>query len=230
MTHLYVCHFSSGHIKVGRSTKPEARIRSHADRVSCLNVTLIESRIFECAGCVVQSERVLIDRCAAVAGATIKNEWFEGLDFGTACDMAAEAARLVAAPVAATAPVASYAFAEDVPRGDPRYVYDGEGWLDMRADEPHWPDSAVMRWDLRQNDWFKIWPELVSHPCALLFAPIHPDRAGAPAFADWVKSWPRSFDATELVASMPESGQEIVHLIWPELRKRKDAPAVKAEA
>ncbi len=30
MSHLYVCHFSSGHIKVGRSIDPVARVAQHA--------------------------------------------------------------------------------------------------------------------------------------------------------------------------------------------------------
>lgn len=67
-------------------------------------------------------------------------------------------------------------------------------WVDHRPNEAHWPESAVMRWDLRQNDWHTIWPELVDHPCALLFAPLHPLRLGAPRFRDWVASWPDGFD------------------------------------
>ena len=51
-----------------------------------------------------------------------------------------------------------------------------------------------MRWDLRPDDWDKIWPELVDHPCALLFAPRHPERDGPPRFRDWVDSWPTGFD------------------------------------
>ena len=72
-------------------------------------------------------------------------------------------------------------------------------WVDHNPNEPHWPDSAVMRWDLRQQDWDRIWPELIDHPCAILFAPRHPNRNGAPRFKDWVESWPKKFDwKTEL--------------------------------
>lgn len=67
-------------------------------------------------------------------------------------------------------------------------------WVDHSPSEPHWPDSAVMRWDLRPKDWDKIWPELVDHPCAMLFAPIHPHRPGPKRFGDWVQSWPEGFD------------------------------------
>lgn len=66
-------------------------------------------------------------------------------------------------------------------------------WVDHHPSEPHWPDSGVMRWDLRQHDWHEIWPELIDHPCALLFAPRHPSRPGAPRFGDWVASWPINF-------------------------------------
>lgn len=27
-------------------------------------------------------------------------------------------------------------------------------------------DGLVMRWDLRPNDWWQIWPELIAHPDA----------------------------------------------------------------
>lgn len=67
-------------------------------------------------------------------------------------------------------------------------------WVDHSPSEPHWPDSAVMRWDLRQKDWDKIWPELIDHPCAILFAPRHPHRVGPRVFRDWVQSWPIGYD------------------------------------
>lgn len=67
-------------------------------------------------------------------------------------------------------------------------------WVDHTPSEPHWPDSAVMRWDLRQEDWDKIWPELIDHPCAILFAPRHPHREGPRVFRDWVQSWPTGYD------------------------------------
>lgn len=67
-------------------------------------------------------------------------------------------------------------------------------WVDHRPEEPHWPDSAVMRWDTRPDDWHNIWPELIDHPCALLFAPKHPHRSGPPVFKDWVQSWPADYE------------------------------------
>jgi hypothetical protein len=70
-------------------------------------------------------------------------------------------------------------------------------WVDHKPGELHWPDGAVMRWDLRPDDWHIIWPELIDHPCALLFAPQHPQREGAPKFRDWVGSWPEGFNWKE---------------------------------
>ena len=67
-------------------------------------------------------------------------------------------------------------------------------WTDTTPAEPIWPPSAVMRWDLRPDDWHLIWAELIDHPCALLFAPKHPHRPGPPRFLDWVQSWPAGFD------------------------------------
>ncbi|WP_042337319.1 hypothetical protein [Paraburkholderia fungorum] len=67
-------------------------------------------------------------------------------------------------------------------------------WVDTCPQEAHWPDSGVMRWDLRPDDWHEVWPELIDHPCAILFAPIHPHRDGPPRFKDWVSSWPEGYN------------------------------------
>lgn len=90
MESLYVCHFSNGHIKVGRSIDPIARVASHADRVACLGVELIEHHVIECVGRSIAAETALIQRCAANATQRNKNEWFVGLDFQDVCDWAAE--------------------------------------------------------------------------------------------------------------------------------------------
>nr|WP_023842380.1 hypothetical protein [Burkholderia sp. M701]BAO18837.1 hypothetical protein [Burkholderia sp. M701] len=74
--------------------------------------------------------------------------------------------------------------------GGPQVHY----WIDTCPGEAHWPDSGVMRWDLRPDDWHEVWPELLDHPCALLFAPKHPHREGPPKFADWINSWPDGYD------------------------------------
>lgn len=72
-------------------------------------------------------------------------------------------------------------------------------WVDKQPDEPHLPSHGAMRWDLRPDDWWEIWPDLLSHPCAYLFAPNHPERDGPPRFEDWVASWPPDADWEHLV-------------------------------
>ena len=83
--YLYVCHFSNGHIKVGRSIHPKSRIASHADRVACMGIELVEHHIVECAGHSAPAEAELIERCVELATRRNKNEWFEGLDYLDIC-------------------------------------------------------------------------------------------------------------------------------------------------
>lgn len=81
MEYLYVCHFSNGHIKVGRSATPNARIAQHEERVGCFGVSLVDACTMQCDGPILMAEATLIDRCATKASARHMNEWFEGLDF-----------------------------------------------------------------------------------------------------------------------------------------------------
>lgn len=90
MEYLYVCHFSNGHIKIGRSINPTARIASHTDRVACVGIELIEHRFFECVGYSGAAESRLIAYCAERATKRNKSEWFDGLDFEDVCEWAAE--------------------------------------------------------------------------------------------------------------------------------------------
>lgn len=92
MQSLYVCLFSNGHIKVGRSDKPFLRIATHADRVSCLGVAVVGQQVFECVGRASLAEAELIRRCVAAASKRNAVEWFEGLHFDTVCGWAMEAA------------------------------------------------------------------------------------------------------------------------------------------
>lgn len=89
---LYVCHFSNGHIKVGRSIDPVARIASHADRVACMGVELVERHVVECADSVGAREAILIAQCADAANTRHLNEWFVGLEFESVCEWANAAA------------------------------------------------------------------------------------------------------------------------------------------
>lgn len=92
MEYLYVCHFSNGHIKVGRSINPASRIASHVERVSCVGIELIEHHSALCVGRSAPAEAELISKCAELATAQYKNEWFSGIDFQDACAFANDAA------------------------------------------------------------------------------------------------------------------------------------------
>ena len=92
MSHLYVCLFSNGHIKVGRSVNALARISQHEERVSCLGVELVDYRVFDCVAHPGPAEAALIERCVDACSKRNKNEWFEGVDFDSACEWAAECA------------------------------------------------------------------------------------------------------------------------------------------
>jgi hypothetical protein len=86
--YLYVCHFSNGHIKVGRARYPVTRIGQHADRVACFGVILINSYSIECLGPVIGAESDLLNECKAHSTAQHLDEWFEGLDFKQVCGWA----------------------------------------------------------------------------------------------------------------------------------------------
>jgi DNA-binding transcriptional regulator YiaG len=86
MESLYVCQFSNGHIKVGRSIDPVSRIAAHADRVACMGVELVESHITRPLTDAARRESILIVLCTGSPGATrFKSEWFAGLDYPTVC-------------------------------------------------------------------------------------------------------------------------------------------------
>jgi len=97
MDYLYVCLFSNGLIKVGRSIDPISRVAVHADRVSCVGVHLLEYRCFLCGDQTPKRELQLIDACASAATDRFLNEWFEGLDFQDVCRWA-EAATAAVVP------------------------------------------------------------------------------------------------------------------------------------
>lgn len=92
MESLYVCLFSNGHIKVGRSVDPKSRMATHADRVACLGVELSDQFTVECVGPAAPRESLLIARCVEVALLRHQNEWFAGLDFLAVCEWAQECA------------------------------------------------------------------------------------------------------------------------------------------
>lgn len=79
--YLYVCEFSNGLVKVGRSVRPKTRISAHIDRLDCAGIGLTRHHIIECSGDVLQAEAALITWCKEAASAQNKNEWFYGVAF-----------------------------------------------------------------------------------------------------------------------------------------------------
>ena len=195
--YLYVCHFSNGHIKVGRSVSPMARIAQHEARVSCLGVELVEHFIVECEGHSFPAERELIEKCVAAAEKRNKHEWFEGLDFQVVSDWANEISlkKFTHADQAKTSidRFTGIFLAVQLFDGSPTKLAEAVGGTVIRQHVEHWlkvgrvptehaaaveaaTDFSVMRWDLRPDDWLRIWPELAQHPSA---PPIQQAEAGA---------------------------------------------------
>lgn len=86
MDYLYACLFDNGHVKVGRSTDPDCRIKQHQDRVACFGVKLGRWHTARCIGSVALAEGALIALCASRAASRHLNEWFAGLDFSEVID------------------------------------------------------------------------------------------------------------------------------------------------
>jgi DNA-binding transcriptional regulator YdaS (Cro superfamily) len=175
MHHLYVCLFSNGHIKVGRSIDPVSRIAHHEARVSCVGIELVKHHITSGVGldvnAAVPAEAALIEKCSAEAFKRNKNEWFEGLDFTAVCAWADEAAAVVYEPAAGAkackfTPEDRRRLAE-LAGINPASLYQA---LTQRG-TPFSPEKCVAieaatanelrRKDLRPGDWHRIWPELV---------------------------------------------------------------------
>jgi hypothetical protein len=221
--YIYACLFSNGFVKVGRSGKPLVRIKQHENRGSCFGIKLLSHEIRQCLNeSSSYCENILIEKCVINSTSKNKKEWFLGLDYDEVCLWLAEIAsheREVIVeekePAYEVADVDEHSrYFITWPNG---YSLGAHVWNDRKPHLPHWPESAVMRWDMRK-DWDKIWYELIDHPCAIYFAPNHPDRVGNPVFADWVKSWPESFDDMTYLDNMPQTAQDIVKAIWPKFR------------
>jgi hypothetical protein len=127
---LYVCRFSSGHIKVGRSIDPMSRIAAHADRLACIGVELVNHFVVACVGPSEPREAHLIARCADAADKRYHYEWFEGLDYRMACEWAEIAAQM-AVDTHRLAPAADVALIAEL--GGPRAVADLLGYGDGGA-------------------------------------------------------------------------------------------------
>jgi DNA-binding transcriptional regulator YdaS (Cro superfamily) len=177
MESLYVCLFSNGQIKVGRSIDPQARMATHADRVACMGVEIADTFTVACAGAAAPCEAELIGLCAAYPGATrYQDEWFSGLNFDEVCEWASVAAQRFH-EVAAETPLRAYL--NTLPRGSIVQFAKELGICKTqlsqlsscwRGREPspamcvrieQLSNGAVTRRDLRK-DWRDIWPELAN--------------------------------------------------------------------
>ena len=252
MEYLYVCHFSNGHIKVGRSIDPSSRIAQHADRVACVGINVANHFIVECVGPSHQAEFELIRECAVRAKKRNKSEWFEGLDYDVVVGLADVLAKKTHVAARKTIvdkrPSQSEIDASINSHNEwlknCRYYFSNGRWVDKTPEQPHFPDSAIPRWETRPNDWHLIWPELESHPCSILFAKNHPKRTGSPKIEDWIASWPFGFKQQEDIPNLTAglncwdaSGDKRKHLrpddwhlIWPELIGADGAPEIQVKA
>lgn len=173
MQYLYVCLFSNGHIKAGRSFNPDSRISSHEERVSCLGVELVDHRVFPCVSHVSQAEAEMLRKCSESAEKVNKSEWFVGLDFLDACDFAERAAKTIFQEVSKTAlksyldgltTVEKVEFAEAVGTTVKHLVNASYGY---RLLNPvvcvcieRVTNNQVTRSDLRPSDAHLIWPDI----------------------------------------------------------------------
>lgn len=102
---LYVCLFDNGHIKVGRTCRPDRRINQHAKRLACVGIGLTSHFVAGCKGSIAQAESVLIQKCCESASKQHLNEWFVGLDYSMVCkwceDSASDAVAAIEGQVAA---------------------------------------------------------------------------------------------------------------------------------
>jgi DNA-binding transcriptional regulator YdaS (Cro superfamily) len=175
MESLYVCLFSNGHIKVGRSLEPMSRIAAHADRVACMGVEVAQTFTVECAGAAVPCEQKLICLCAGYPGATrYQGEWFSGIEFDLVCQWAGQcAAEKHEEPEAnglrrylESLPLGGMTkFAKDLGMSKSQLSQYASSWrgaapgpaLCVRIERLS--EGKVTRRELR-SDWRDIWPEL----------------------------------------------------------------------
>lgn len=177
MESLYVCRFSNGLIKVGRSIDPESRIASHADRVACMGVELCERFTIGCAGHAQPAEKDLIACCAGMAAQRFKSEWFAGLAFEDVCAWATRfAGKLYESEFQFGGQQSPVQRAFAVFDSSPTRMAAAIGGGVLRQSVEHWVKSdriptehcrsvqeltGVMCWELRPDDWWRIWPDLM---------------------------------------------------------------------
>lgn len=85
--YLYVIEFGSGLTKIGRTTQPERRFHEHAKSAEKRGDKIVRSWLSRDHPWHCKSETELVRYCVRL-GTQIEREYFEGLDFRTACEVA----------------------------------------------------------------------------------------------------------------------------------------------
>lgn len=151
MEYLYACHFSNGHIKVGRTIEPKRRVFKHSNTAACFGIKLSSHYISECVGSIQRAEIALINRCAESAIKRNKSEWFEGLDYPSVCCWLDEFA---------SATNAHYPSAKNPHIDRNALIANISPKRAMQIEKK--TNGKVTRKELRPKDWQAIWPELAA--------------------------------------------------------------------
>jgi hypothetical protein len=93
--HVYVVEFTSGVVKVGKSTRPTDRLASHAKYAQIHGGDIRQSWISERHHGCSDTERKLIDLCKMRGEVVFGKEYFRGISFRAARDFADLATHLV---------------------------------------------------------------------------------------------------------------------------------------
>jgi hypothetical protein len=79
--HVYICLFSEGTIKVGRSDSSlQSRLTSHTATADIFNISMVTHKAFACVDSRV-TEKALIKWCESNCSRSSGREWFSGISF-----------------------------------------------------------------------------------------------------------------------------------------------------
>lgn len=170
MEFLYVCAFSNGQIKVGRSIFPEHRVTQHIARMQGGGAFLDRRHIVECVDDNTERrEALLIGKCANACTERSMFEWFAGLAFDEVCAWANHCA------VCALPALAAWMTLFDIPGIQSRLARELDvsiqavnNWRRRGIPVEHCArverlcSGEFTRRDFRPNDWHLIWPELAT--------------------------------------------------------------------
>ncbi len=84
---IYVIRFSTGAIKVGQTVEPQVRLNKHRRDAEAYRVTVVDYWVSPQHSNYLTNETLLIDRCRQI-GVGVKKEYFHGMDFADAVQIA----------------------------------------------------------------------------------------------------------------------------------------------